>query len=29
MSQHARLLTVAAGTAVLGGAAAVRLVRKR
>ena len=29
MSQHARLLTAAAGTAVLGGAAAVRLVRKR
>ena len=29
MSQHARLLTAAAGTAVLGGAAAVRLVRQR
>jgi hypothetical protein len=29
MSQHARLLTAAAGTAVLGGAAAVRLVRHR
>jgi hypothetical protein len=29
MSQHARLLTAAASTAVLGGAAAVRLVRQR
>ena len=29
MSQHARLLTAAAGTAVLGGAAAVRLIRRR
>ena len=29
MSQHARLLTAAVGAAVLGGAAAVRLVRQR